>query len=56
MNLKLTDDQISVILEALQNFNVDRITAWQLDNFDSGTDKDDYVIEIEETLTAMRGF
>lgn len=41
--LKLTRDQWSVIELALEELNPDKITAWQLDNYASGTDKSDYI-------------
>jgi len=53
--LKLTTDQISVILEVLEDFNVDRFKLWELDDFDTGTDKEDYIVRLEEALREARG-
>lgn len=52
----LTYDQISVILEALEDFDVDRLKLWELDEFDSGTDKEDYFVRLEEVLNEARGY
>lgn len=52
----LTYDQISVILEALEDFDVDRLKLWELDDYDSGTDKEDYFVRLEEVLNEARGY
>jgi hypothetical protein len=50
ITIPLTRDEWSVILESLDQFDYDRLKAWQLDDFDSGTDKADLLTRIEDKI------
>lgn len=54
ITIPLTRDQWTAILEALETYDHDRLKLWQLDDYDTGTDKADYITAIEETIRESR--
>lgn len=50
ITITLTRDELTVILEALDYYDYDRLKLWQLDDFDSGTDKADLLDRIETKI------
>ena len=54
ITIPLTRDQWSVILEALEDYDHNRLKLWQLDDYDTGTDKEDYVSDLEDKIRESR--
>jgi hypothetical protein len=54
ITIPLTRDQWSTILEALESYDHNRLKLWQLDDYDTGTDKEDYVSDLEDTIRDNR--
>ena len=54
ITIPLTRDQWTTILEALETYDHNRLKLWQLDDYDTGTDKADYVSDLEEKIRESR--
>ena len=54
ITIPLTRDQWSTILEALEDYDHRRLDLWQLDDYDTGTDKEDYVSDLEDKIRDNR--
>jgi hypothetical protein len=54
ITIPLTRDQWSTILEALEDYDHNRLKLWQLDDYDTGTDKEDYVSDLEDKIRESR--
>lgn len=50
LTIELTRDQLSVVIEALNNFDERWLAGWELDGIMAGKDKADYMIELTEQL------
>jgi hypothetical protein len=50
ITIPLTRDQWSTILEALEDYDYDRLRLWQLDDYETGSNKADYVSDLEDTI------
>jgi len=48
----ISRDELSVIVLALEELNPELITKWQLDSFDTGSDKSDFIDSLLEKLGA----
>lgn len=54
ITIPLTRDQWSTILEALENYDHNRLELWQLDDYPTGSDKEDYVSDLEDKIRDNR--
>lgn len=50
--LKLTMDELAILLEALEQFDHTRLERWELDGYAIGEDKSEFVNTLEETIRA----
>ncbi len=54
ITIPLTRDQWTTILEALETYDHNRLKLWQLDDYDTGSDKSDYVSALEDQIRESR--
>jgi hypothetical protein len=50
ITITLTRDELVAIKESLEFYDYNRLKLWQLDEFDTGTDKADYITRIENKI------
>lgn len=50
LTIKLTADELSVLISALERFDHNLISEWELDGIPSGEDKMDYLFDLVEKL------
>jgi len=50
ITITFTRDELMAIRESLEDYDYNRLELWQLDEFDTGTDKADYITRIENKI------
>lgn len=53
ITITLTRDQLTAILQSLETYDYDRLKLWQLDEFDTGSDKADFITRIEDDIQSV---
>ena len=53
ITITLTRDQLTAILQSLETYDYDRLKLWQLDEFDTGSDKADFISRIEDDIQSV---